>query len=181
MLLSEVVNKITEKWPAGVNLSIPSVISDVSELRRRLIRNYCTDIDTSTTDLLEDTPEYPLPCAQSDIKEVVVNGCPYVRGSLGSSVPCQYYYILDNTIGIYPTPTTTVTEGLMIFHTKSTKELTQGDWNVDAGLDKDHDMLLVYGVLKEIDPKYKVQYDELFSSFWSANLTPDNSVIRGRW
>jgi hypothetical protein len=181
MLLSEVVDEIVEKWPSGVEIHMPSVIRKISQLRRQLIRNYCTKIDTSTTDLLENVPEYPLPCDQSDIKEVVVNGCPYVRGSLGALVPSQYYYILNQTIGIYPTPKITVTEGLMLFHTKSTRDLTMGDLSSEAGLDKDYDMLLVYGVLKDVDDKYLIQYNELFKGYWSANLTPDQSVVEGRW
>lgn len=181
MLLSEVVEEITEKSP--INLSPASIVRKVSQLRKQIIRNYCSDIDESALDLEEGLAQYPLPCSQDRIKEVTVKGCRYDRGSLGDSVPCQYYYILNETIGIYPTPTETVEEGILIFHAKNPTDLTLGDMNDEAGLNE-YDMLLVWGVLQDVDPDkqvYKNRYNELFTEYWAANQSVDRSTVKGRW
>lgn len=181
MKLYEVVEEIIEKSPH--TLSDVSVVRKVNTLRNQLIQSNSTDITTSTLDLETNLAEYPLPCPQQNIKEVVVNGCPYERSELGAVSPCEYYYILSGTIGIYPTPKVDVMEGVQIFHTDALGELSIGDMEAEVGL-KNYDMLIVWGVLKDIDPgneKFEKPYDRLYPNYWASTLSVDRSVIRGRW
>lgn len=182
MLLSEVVEEIAEKSPHY--LSDPSIVRKVNVLRNQLKRSHSTDNFTSSLDLESGLAQYPLPGPQGNIKEVVVNGCPYPRSELGAKSPSHYYYILSGTIGIYPTPTIDVKGGIKIFRTEAKDNLSIGGMNDEVGLDPEYDMLLVWGVLKDIDPNnesFKNRYNELFQGYWAASLSVDSSVVRGRW
>ena len=172
MKLGDVFEEIAERLPSYS--SERSILRKINFVRSNLYRNYKKELIVSTLDLNAGEAQYPLPCPFSAIKEVVVNGKTYRHQASGDK---QYYYIMQKSIGIYPTPDQTVEEGLQIFHYDIPDDLSMNDWDAEPVFDENYDMLVVYGVLIEMDKgerynEFKTKYEELLKDFIRANADP---------
>jgi hypothetical protein len=185
MLLSEAVDEVLEKSPA--KFPMQSIIRKIDQVRNRLLRMYGKDIVPYRFDLLEGQAEYPWPLPMGAITNVLVQGVKYDFGQLNAYGRSRYYYFLNSSIGIYPTPAETIPEGVTVFYKRTLAPLTVNDLNGEVGFDTDYDMLVVYGALKDIAKgneaaEYSSKYDDLLSDFLRAGTTPEPYQIQvGDW
>jgi len=147
MNLEEIINMIALKYPH--TYSVPSIIAMVNNAQQRIFRTMYKPKTAKVYDLLAGNPFYPIDFPPENIIDVVVNGKEYPHQNIQYAAQPYYYYITDETsLGIYPTPTEDVTQGLMVFHYKEPNTLSQ---ITDVPeLDPAWHMLLVYEVCKEL-------------------------------
>ena len=95
-----------------------------------------------------------------------------------------YYYFVSGKIGVYPPPMYDTFYGIKIFFTPVMRPLTTDDLNYGTGFDPNFDMLLVYGVLKDILPDNNAfynRYQELYEEYRSATSGYEHFIVKGRW
>ena len=97
-----------------------------------------------------------------------------------------YYYLLNGSIGIYPTPTQTIERGIKVFHQPVLSALTTNDLNAGTGFDPNYDMALVYGVLKDATSgarsvEFGDKYNYWVSQYEAANSGYGSYAINERW
>lgn len=186
MLLKEAIEEIQEKAPNF--LSMTSIIRKINTTRGQLLRTYGTDVVPMTMDLLEGKATYPWPYPSGSIQHVLVNGTKYPLGQLNSlTSKANYYYLLAGTIGLFPTPAEDVTQGLMVMFKKSLAPLSLADMEAEVGFDPDYDMLVVYGVLKDItnsglSVEYTAKYGAMLNEYLQVPSSPEAYQIpEVRW
>ncbi|MDK8193772.1 hypothetical protein QP794_27190 [Paenibacillus sp. UMB7766-LJ446] len=193
MKVSDVVEEIIEKSPH--TLSPASILRKITQVRDRLLRNLGSAQQQSETvctaiDLVKDQLAYTLPCPQSAVTEVtMLSNDVYVRLPLrqfhNASIK-PYHYFQAGQIGIVPTPDKDVTYGIKIFHAPVLYPLRLTDMDKDTGFDPDYDMLLVYGVLREITSgneaeEYNNKYMQLYTEYQSAANGYERYAVDERW
>ncbi|WP_419890728.1 hypothetical protein [Paenibacillus xylanexedens] len=193
MKVSDVVEEIIEKSPH--TLSPASILRKITQVRDRLLRNLGSAQQQSETvctaiDLVKDQPAYTLPCPQSAVTEVtMMRDDVYVRLPLrqfhNASIQ-PYHYFQAGQIGIVPTPSVDVAYGIKVFHAPVLYPLRLEEMNKDTGFDPDYDMLLVYGVLREITSgneaeEYNNKYLQLYTEYQSASNGNERYVVDERW
>lgn len=164
MKLEEVYAEIVEREPTFN--SMQSVLRKINAVRRNLFRNYKQQEIVSALDALKGVAQYPLPCPKSIIRKVIVNGEEYAYHTEGIR---PYYYFLKETIGLAPAPDQDNVEGIEIFHYEQINDFSIQDMEASPVFDEDYDMLVVYGVLKDIADGYDYKYNELLREFILAN------------
>lgn len=206
MLLKEVVEEIQEKVPNY--LAPDSIVRKVGFVRDKLIRTsgswqQQTDVVSTTFDLVAGEAEYDLPCPPGNITEVMlwdtafrhsythgvgdyIRGIPQKQFNQRSNRLRPYYYLLAGKIGISPVPDYDAAYGVKIFHLPVLTPLTTAHMNDQTGFDPHFDMLLVYGVLREITngsaaQEYDAKYQDLLQEYKRANNGGETYVIEGRW
>ena len=97
-----------------------------------------------------------------------------------------FYYFVSGTIGVVPTPQTTVTGGLKIFHVPVLTPLTVDGLNGPTGFDPNFDMVLVYGVLKDATRgndalEYANKYNDWLLQYQQANNGFERYVVKSKW
>jgi hypothetical protein len=181
MKLIEAVEEVQEK--SSNNLSMQSIIRKINMSRDQLLRRYGRETEVHRMDLLADQPLYPWALPPGSIKSVLVNGVSYPFAYLNDRAKARYYYFLNGSIGIYPAPQETVTEGLTVFYDKTLVPLTVDALEQEIGFDRDYDMLVVYGALKTIETGnsghyYTNKYNELLDDYLAVNTEPEHYQIR---
>ncbi|MFB5761031.1 phage adaptor protein [Paenibacillus medicaginis] len=193
MKVSDVVEEIIEKSPH--TLSPASILRKITNIRDRLLRNLGSAQQQSETvctaiDLNKDQASYTLPCPQSAVTEVtMLVDDRYIRLPLrqfhNASIK-PYHYFQAGQIGIVPTPQEDVPYGIKVFHAPVLYPLRLQDMDKDTGFDPDYDMLLVYGVLREITSgaeaqEYSAKYDQLYIEYQSASNGYERYSVDERW
>lgn len=180
MLLVEAVEEIQEK---STNfLSMESIIRKISGVRNRLLRMYGNEVMPVQMDLLKGIPNYPWALPHGSIVSVLVNGVQWPYAQLNQMGGSRYYYFIAGSIGLFPTPVEDVPRGLTILINKTLVPLTVNDLNADVGFDMDYDMLVVYGVLKDIESgsaaaEFSAKYDLMLNDYLRVNTTPEAHQI----
>ncbi|WP_338841986.1 hypothetical protein [Paenibacillus glucanolyticus] len=193
MLLRDVVEEIAEKAPNF--LSPASIVRKVTQVRDRLIRQpggaqqqsdtVCTGID-----LRAGQAQYILPCPPGNVVDVDImwdgewRRIPLRQFNQRSIKP--YYYFQAGVLGLVPNPEEDCVMGLKVFHTPVLPELSLTDMNGPTAFDPDYDMVLVYGVLREITSgrdaqEFDAKYQQLLSDYQSANSGWERYSINERW
>lgn len=213
MYVSEVVEEIQEKLPNNL-LNPTSILRKITQVRDRLIRNYngaqqqseavCTAID-----MIAGQNLYPIPAPAGSITEVVAKyrpdeyhlqeygyyeelGRAWYRLEMKQfdqiSGYRPYYYLTAGRIGIYPTPTVDMAYGIKVFHNPVLFPLTikSLDGLVRTGFDPNFDMLLVYGVLKDMATggqasEFQAKYQEMYNEYVTANSGYETYRVKERW
>jgi hypothetical protein len=85
-----------------------------------------------------------------------------------------------------PVPEYDAAYGIKIFHLPVLNPLTFADMEGDTGFDPDYDMLLVYGVLREITSGNEAQenntkYLQLLADYTAANSGYETHEVKERW
>lgn len=194
MLLHEVVEEIVERAPENYR-SVPSILRKITQVRDQIIRNYGpaqqqSEPVVSTFDILVGQSQYPLPCPAGNVVDVDI----YVYGKwrrleyrqFDERYKGAYYYFLNGTLGIVPVPTEDIGRGLKIFHTPVLPSLSVNDMNGLTGFDPNFDMVLVFGVLKDIttgseQSQYRQQYEQWLYDYQTANSGWERYVVKERW
>lgn len=197
MLLKDVVEEIQEKAPNNF-LSPKSIVRKITQVRDRLIRTYGTaqqqsEVVTTAIDLWKGQSLYIPPCPPGNVTDVDIYDTAY--GGAGRwrriqqkqfnlpSPTGPYYYFVAGKIGIYPVPTANADQGIKIHHIPVIPPLTLADMNKETEFDPDFDMVLVYGVLREISDNndYEIRYQQLLMEYQTANSGYEVHVIQERW
>lgn len=167
--LEDVFEEIVERMP---NFNSPeSVLRKINSVRKNLYRNYKREEIVSSMDLMPGISQYPLPCPRSSITKVIVGGKQYSYHSEGNR---PYYYLLKDTIGLVPVPDRAMQRGLQIFHYETINDLSINDMDQEPVFDEHYDMIVVYGVLREMASsrelgEYQYKYNELLDEFKRSN------------
>lgn len=193
MRVSDVVEEIIEKSPH--TLSPASILRKITQVRDRLLRNPGSAQQQSETvctaiDLVKDQAAYTLPCPPGAVTEVtMLFDDEYVRLPLrqfhNASIK-PYHYFQAGRIGIVPTPEETVPYGIKVFHAPVLYPLQLQDMDKDTGFDPDYDMLLVYGVLREITKgddaeEYNNKYEQLYVEYQAFSNGYERYSVDERW
>ncbi|MGR6546269.1 phage adaptor protein [Paenibacillus tundrae] len=203
MLLKDVVEEITEKSPNF--LSPASIVRKVSQVRDRLVRNLGSaqqqsDVVCTAIDLVKDKALYVLPCPPSNVVDVDVMMSSYNvyhNDNYGwKRIPLRqfnerlkekpYYYFSGDYIGIVPNPEVDTPQGIKIFHAEVLRSLTLADMDGPTGFDPDFDMVLVYGVLKEItsgkeSEEFDYKYRQVLNEYETATNGYERYSVTERW
>lgn len=199
MIVQEVLDEIIERLPDNT-ISVPSILRKVTQVRDNLIRNYTaaqqqSEAVSSEMDMIANQAMYPIPCPASSVIEVEI------RTSSDDSNPRwarldyrsfdaryirPYYYMMSGTIGLYPTPTMDILRGIKVFHQPVIPGLTVNDLNGPTGFDPNFDMVLVYGVLKDVTSgstasEHGEKYQQWLKDYEAANSGYGHYVIDERW
>lgn len=151
MTLQEILDMVALKYPHA--LTYAQVISMVNDVQRRIFRTIYKPITADVYDVIADNPFYPVDYSSPSqtTLDVVVNGKEYPYQDINLSSQSYYYYIEDdNTIGLYPTPTESITAGLTVFHYKDPATLTESSPGSSPDFDADWHMIIVYRVCRQI-------------------------------
>jgi hypothetical protein len=145
--LQEILNMISLKYPHGYENS--DIITMLNDIQRRIFRALYKPETATTYDLIADNPFYPISFSPENIIDVVIEGTEYPYQNIKYDAQSYYYYITDdNSIGIYPTPTEDVSDGLTVFHYKEPSTLV--NLSDTPELDPAWHMMLVYHVCREL-------------------------------
>lgn len=195
MYLHEILDEIAER--TGHTITDESVSRKVNNLQNQLFRLYVKDSDVSTWDILTGQSQYPFVYPWQDIQEVVIynqffNG-PWDgntdgkrrslrKGRVGEYSKSQYYYLMRETIGIWPTPHEDCPEGLQVIRRFIPAELNINTLDAIPELNEEYHMLLVYGVVADMVDgqkrnEYMGRYLELLNQFRSSQIDPEPQKI----
>lgn len=180
--LIDAIEEIQERVQS--TLTPKSIIRKINIIRDQLIRHYEDRVTLMTMDLLEGIPMYPLNIPVDSVVSVLVGGHHYPFAQFnGLKKTGVYYFIVDGALGIYPTPKEYKQQGLSIFFKKSLPKLSEEDFQSEIGLDKDFDMLVVWGVLKDITNgndhyEYKSKYNDLLHEFLATTSNAEPAAYQ---
>ncbi|KWX79919.1 hypothetical protein [Paenibacillus jilunlii] len=203
MLVQEIVEEIIEKLPENTT-PVVSILRKITQVRDRLLRNLSpaqaqSDVLNQAFDLTAGNGLTELICPPGNVTEVAIRNAIYTNQSFEDDaldwrrIPLRqfderergpYYYFVAGQIGVYPPPIYDTFYGIKIFYTSILGELTLDDLNNGSGFDPDFDMLLVYGVLKDIVPdngNFYNRYQELYKEYTSATSGYERYVVKERW
>jgi len=200
LLVRDVVEEIQEKAPNY--LSPQSILRKITQVRDRLLRQSTTAQRQSSTlctaiDLRAGQSEHIPPCPPDSVVDVDVKMSAYRGGDSDEyrRIPLRqfdqtskrpYYYFTAGRISIVPAPEYDALYGLKIFHLPVVNPLRLDDMENLTGFDPDYDMLLVYGVLRDVtrgneSQEYDLKYQQLLSDYITANSGYELHQIRERW
>lgn len=194
MVLQDILDEIAEKYPHG--LSNDSVIRKLNREQNKLFRTVFRERATAIYTLQKDVFVYTLPIPRTNVDAVLVLGQPYLHQSVVKRSNAPFYYFEGKTgLGIYPTPTENIVNGLILFYFRYPTQLSVADLTAVPELDVDFHMLLVYSALVEICEtfqdtamvnNYTSKYNGLIGEFQEAlNKAPNDDriedVMGGGW
>ncbi|MEK5469338.1 hypothetical protein MKY64_30505 [Paenibacillus sp. FSL R7-0210] len=203
MLVQEIVEEIIEKLPEN-HTPVVSLLRKITQVRDRLLRNLSpaqaqSDVLNQSFDLTAGNGLTDLICPPGNVTEVAIRNAIYTNQTYNEDaldwrrIPLRqlnerergpYYYFVSGQIGVYPPPVYDTFYGIKIFYTAVLGELTLDDLNNGSGFDPDFDMLLVYGVLKDIMPdngNFDARYQQLYREYTSATSGYERYVVKERW
>ncbi|KRE33293.1 hypothetical protein [Paenibacillus sp. Soil724D2] len=185
MNVQQILDEIQEKYPHG--LSDASVMRKLDEIQKELFRTIYKPVVIDVMDIVNDSEFYILGYSNTKVIDVTVNGVEYTEANVKGVSPSSnqfYWFVGDSVLGLYPTPTTDITDGLMITRYKVPQILTSVANIPD--FDPDFHMMLVYYACKIIAENYKdfdtangffTQYKASLKSFnMSKQATQDYSI-----
>jgi hypothetical protein len=186
VILQEILDEIAEKYPHG--LSNDSVIRKINQVQNELFRTTCRVRSMAIFNLQKDVFAYALPFPHSSLLSVVIQGQEYMYQDSKQASNIPFYYFIGTTgIGIYPTPTEDIENGISMFYYVTPTQLTTAALTAIPELDPDFHLLLVYGALVQICEafndvamvnNYTSKYNGLLEEFHKANdETPNYLVI----
>lgn len=148
MNLGEMIAEIDENYPNS--LSNDSKVRKISNLQKKLFRTVVKRTVTQTINMIADLAQYTLDFSPAKIREVLVEGKKYDYRQMEGDALSYFFYIEDNNLGIYPTPTETIADGIIIFRYQEPENLSSGNLNVIPDFDEDYHSVLIYGVCREM-------------------------------
>lgn len=149
MTLQEALDAILERYPHSQTSD--NVIKKINIVLRELFRTIYKPETSTTYDLIADNAFYPIEYSPENIIDVVVKGTEYPYQNIKYDSLDQFYYITeDNCIGLYPTPSEDVTDGLTVFRYREPSTLTTSNLGEELDFDKAFHMLIVYRVCKDL-------------------------------
>lgn len=203
MLVQEIVEEIIEKLPSNT-YPVVSILRKITEVRDRLLRIISpaqrqSDALNQAFDLTAGNGLIDLICPPGNVTEVAIRNSIYTNVEYNDDardwrrIPLRqfdeqehrpYYYFVNGKIGVYPPPVYDTFYGIKIFYTPVLPPLTTDDLNSGSGFDPDFDMLLVYGVLKDLMPssgEFHERYNQLYREYNNATSGYERYVVKGRW
>lgn len=150
MTVEEILTAVSEKYPHSYDTV--NIISKINMVQAELFRTLYRPETASFIDLISDNPFYVVTFDPGNIISVVVNGQEYPRSNIKNNVaPSFFWYVLDNdTIGIYPTPTMDIQDGITVFRYVEPKRLTVDNLESSPDFDSAWHPIIVYRVCKEL-------------------------------
>lgn len=173
MNVQQILDEIQEKYPHS--LSDASVMRKLDEIQKELFRTIYKPVVIDVYDIISDSEFYTLGYSNTKVIDVSVNGVEYTEANIKGASPSSgqfYYFIGDTVLGLYPTPTTDITDGLVITRYK-VPQLLETTASI-PDFDYEFHMMLVYYACKIIAENYKdfdtangfmSQYQALLKSF----------------
>jgi hypothetical protein len=203
MLVQEVVEEIIEKLPENT-APVVSILRKITQTRDRFLRNMSASQMQSETlnqafDVTVGESLFSLICPPGNVTEVVIRHAIYNNQTFNDDardwrrIPLRhfnenekgpFFYFVSGQLGIYPPPEYDTFYGIKIFYTTVLGELTMDDLDNGTGFDPDFDMLLVYGVLKDMQPSneaFELRYQQIYSEYRRATNDYEKFVVQESW
>ncbi|OKP81640.1 hypothetical protein A3842_11215 [Paenibacillus sp. P3E] len=203
MLVQEVVEEIVEKLPENTT-TVVSILRKITQVRDRLMRNYSpaqaqSEVLNQSFDVTVGNGLLNLICPPDSVTEVAIRNAIYTNQTFEDEsldwrrIPLRqfderekrpYYYFVAGQIGVYPPPLFDTFYGIKIFYTPVIGELTLDDLNSGTGFEPSFDMLLVYGVLRDIIPgdnDFEMRYQQIYREYTSATSGYERYAVKERW
>lgn len=203
MLVQEIIEEIVEKLPENT-APVVSILRKITQTRDRLLRNVSASQMQSEAlnqafDVTVGNGLFDLICPPGNVTEVAIRNAIYTNQTFNDDardwtrIPLKhfdeqergpYYYFVAGQIGVYPPPEYDTFYGFKMFYTTILSELTLDDINNGSGFDPDFDMLLVYGVLRDIQPNnesFEVRYQQIYSEYRRATNDYEKFVVQESW
>lgn len=203
MLVQDIVEEIIEKLPENT-APVTSILRKITQVRDRLMRNMSaaqsqSEVLNQAFDLAAGDGLTDLICPPGNVTEVAIRrsiytGAPYTETpedwvriplrQFDDSSRGPYYYFVSGQIGIFPPPVQDTFYAVKVFYTPVIGELTLSDLNNGSGFDPDFDMLLVWGVLKDIQPDnayFDARYQQVYAEYRTANSGYERYAVKERW
>ncbi|WP_155985468.1 hypothetical protein [Paenibacillus maysiensis] len=176
MKIQEILDEIAEKYPHS--LSNDSVIRKINMVQNELFRTTFRETVMTGYDIIEGVFAYQLPCARSNVIDVLVNDQEYLYQDIKKESNAPFYYFTElDELGVYPTPEEDSEGGLVIFYNREPKQLKSTELNAFPDLDKDFHSLLIYGSLVHIAESFNdVAMVNNFTSKYNGYLQEFNKV-----
>lgn len=196
MNLTALIAEIDEKYPNG--LSVDSKLRKADLIQKRIYRSLKRQ-NFVIYDIVEDQPTYPLSVDITSVFQVDVtcnDGSKYHNYPLRKVTDptnkyTRYSYFLSDPVtgdwvGIYPTPTDKE-DSIAIYYYEVPKTLDSANMSSSPMLDEKYQLLLVYGVCKEISENYRdsdiangftIQYNALESELLGLQRHSDVPTVR---
>lgn len=186
MILQDILAEILEKYPNAPEQS--SIIRKINVLQKELFRTIYKPIVTTQYDLIAENPFYGITYSPSKVIDVVVNSVEYVSVNIKGKADANFYWFTDDDcIGLYPTPSEDIADGMTIFRYKEPRFLADSDLNIEPDFDRDFHMLIVYRICKQLAENNKqydvaadftVEVNKLMQDFEKGKQEPDYRQIQ---
>ncbi|MFS8215618.1 hypothetical protein [Paenibacillus sp. S29] len=203
MRVQDVVEEIVEKLPEN-KIPVVSILRKLTNVRDMLLRTPTaaqqqSEVIEEAIDTVVGEGLYDLPCPPGNVTDVDIRRAIYDNSEghddsrdwhriplrqFNERMKHTYYYFVAGQIGIFPPPKYAKAYGIKIFYTPVYPEITVADLQSTTGFDPDWDMLLVYGVLRDIMPEnnnFDVRYQQLLADYRTATSGYERYVIEERW
>lgn len=203
MRVQDILEEIIEKLPEN-NVPVVSLLRKITQTRDRLMRApTASQIQSESLNQAFDVTKgnglFDLICPPGNVTEVAIRNAIYTNQTFNDDardwarIPLKhfneqerrpYYYFVSGQIGIYPPPEFDTFYGIKIFYTPVLGELTLDDLPDGSGFDPNFDMLLVYGVLRDIMPKneeFEVRYQQIYTEYRRATNDYEKFVVQESW
>lgn len=203
MKVQDIIEEIIEKIPENT-MPVVSILRKITQTRDRLLRNLSasqmqSEALNQSFDVTVGNGLFNLICPPGNVTEVAVRRSVYTGEPFYDDardwlrIPLRhfneqekkpYYYFVSGQIGIYPPPAYDTFYGIKIFYTTVLGELTLDDLNSGSGFDPNFDMLLVYGVLRDMMPKnieFDERYQQIYNEYRRATNDYEKFVVQESW
>ena len=145
MTVQDLLDELLLKYPHSY--TNVQVVNRMDRLQKRIFRGLNTLV-YSTVSTVSGTSSYATTYKSQQIRKVTVDGIDYPYVTPEEDKPSYYWYWLNGSIVLYPTPTAAGT--MELWTNKIPTTLSSGSLSATPDLDSDFHMMLVYGVAKEI-------------------------------
>lgn len=184
----EILDEADEKYPNA--LTPASKVRKLNVLQGELFRTVLRKETSTTYGIVTDSAFYPLDFGVSKILNVLVDGEEYDHESIEDrEAESPYYYMYENSVVLYPTPTEDVTAGLLLVHYFEPDIILESSLDVIPDFDPDFHMVLVYGLcvaMAEADQRYDlvngftIKYNGLLKDYKKANPETELPPVKVR-
>lgn len=186
LTIQEIINEADEKLPNS--LTTASKIRKIYLQELHLLRTLFRRKTAMTFDLTADQFLYPLDFSKDKIIYVIVDGAKFDYEEIDDgSTSSPFIYTYENSIGINPTPETTVEDGILVYYYAEPIKYTESNLSNYPTLEADFHVLLVYSLLidiaetslnQEMVNNYTTKYNGLIQEYKKSNMEPELTPIR---
>lgn len=183
MTVQEILDELQLKYPHSYTNS--QVVNRLDRLQKRIFRQLNTLV-YSTTTTVANQAAYNTTYKSQQIRKITVDDLDYQYWTPEQSKPARYWYWINGTITLFPTPTTSG-DTIEIWSNKVPTTLLTGSLAASPDLDSDFHMLLCYGVAKEIAEDlrdgsmataFAVAYNDLYNEMEQGYQNSEPYVVK---
>lgn len=186
LTIQEIIDEADEKFPNAIGTA--SKIRKIYLHEANLLRTIFRKKTAMTFDLSSEQFLYPLDFSKDKIIYVIVDGTKYNYEEIDDATTSSpFLYTYENSLGIYPTPETTVENGILVYYYAEPIKYNESNLTNYPTLEADFHPLLVYALLidlaetsrdQEMVNNFTTKYNGLIQDYKKSNMEPELTPIR---